>query len=522
MWEQEHCTVKRNFLLAASAVGLVAAAGAGYVSAAVGVNSQPLRDAVTLAGVRSHQAALQAIADGNGGERASGSPGFAASVDYVKAKLEGAGYLVSVQPFDFPFFQEVTPAEFAQTAPGAVAYVNGTDFALMDYSASTGGAGVTGVVQQANDNVFPPTATPSSTAGCEAADFDGFVPGNIALIQRGTCSFAEKVANAASAGAKAAIIFNEGNPGDPERTDLFFGTLGSPAAIPAISVSFAFGSTLASTAGLQVRITTDTISEIRSTANVIAESRGGRSDRVVVVGAHLDSVPGGPGINDNGSGTAGNLEIALQIAQLNIKPVNKLRFAFWGAEEAGLLGSQYYVSQLSKKAIKKIAVNLNFDMIGSPNYGRFVYDGDGSDTGTAGPNGSANIEKVFNSYFKKQGLAVKATAFDGRSDYGPFIDVGIPAGGLFTGAEDIKTAEEAVLFGGTAGVAFDPCYHQACDTYDNNSDEGLDQMADAAADAVLQFAMTTSAVKGTSKASDRAVARVKAASLPYRGGHLQK
>jgi Zn-dependent M28 family amino/carboxypeptidase len=505
--------------MALSATTLALAASASFVWGAVGVNSTALREAVTVEGVRAHQAALQAIADANGGERASGSPGFDASVAYVKSKLEAAGYNVTVQPFEFPFFQELTPATFNQTAPGAVEYVYDTDFATMDYAAS---GNVTALVQQVNDNVFPPTATPSSTAGCEAADFAGFDPGSIALIQRGSCPFAQKVTNAAAAGAVAAIIFNEGNPGDPERTDLFFGTLGAPATIPAISVSFALGNTLASTAGLQVRIVTNTVSENRSTANVIADTPGGRGDRVVVVGAHLDSVPGGAGINDNGSGTAGILEIALQMANLKIKPVNKVRFAFWGAEEAGLLGSTHYVSLLNKKQIKRIALNLNFDMIGSPNFGRFVYDGDGSDTGTAGPNGSANIETVFNSYFAKQKLSVKATAFDGRSDYGPFIDAGIPAGGLFTGAEDIKTAEEVELFGGTAGVAFDPCYHQACDTYANNNDEGLDQMSDAAADAVLQFAMTRSSVKGTSKASDRAVSRVSAKALPFKGSHLQK
>lgn len=516
---RERNSLKFNHIMAASATSLALAASAGFVWGAVGVNSTALREAVTLEGVRAHQGALQTIADDNGGERASGSPGFDASVAYVKSTLQAAGYNVTVQPFEFPFFEELTPATFAQTQPNAVSYVYDTDFATMSYSAA---GNVTALVQQVNDNVLPPTATPSSSAGCEAADFNGFVPGSIALIQRGSCAFAQKVDNAAAAGAVAAIIFNEGNPGDPERTDLFFGTLGAPSAIPAISVSFGLGSTLATTAGLQVRIVTDTISETRSTANVIADSPGGRSDRVVVVGAHLDSVPGGAGINDNGSGTAGILEIALQMAKLGIKPVNKVRFAFWGAEEAGLLGSTYYVGQLTKRQIKRIAVNLNFDMIGSPNFGRFVYDGDGSDTGTAGPNGSANIEGVFNDYFASQDLTVKATAFDGRSDYGPFIDAGIPAGGLFTGAEDIKTAEEAALFGGTAGLAFDPCYHLACDTYANNSDEGLDQMSDAAADAVLQFAMTRSVVKGTSKASDRAVTRVSAKALSYKGSHLQK
>jgi Zn-dependent M28 family amino/carboxypeptidase len=504
-----------NHFTAVSAMALALAASAGYVWGADDVNSVALRQAVTLEGVRSHQAILQSIADSNNGDRTSGSRGFEASAAYVKSTLVAAGYSVTVQPFEFLFFQELIKATFTQTAPGAINYVYETDFAIMDHS---GSGDITGFVQQVNDNVFPPTATPTSTAGCEAADFNGFVLGSIALIQRGSCSFAQKIANAAKAGAAAAIIFNEGNPGDLERTDLFFGSLEAPAAIPAVSVSFALGSLLADTAGLQVHIATNTFSEIRNTANFIADTPGGRSDRVVVVGAHLDSVPGGAGINDNGSGAAGILEIAVQMAKLKIKPVNKVRFAFWGAEEFGCLGSTHYVSLLSKKQIKRIALNLNFDMIGSPNFGRFVYDGDGSDTGTAGPNGSAKIESVFNKYFAEQKLAVKAAPFNGRSDYGPFIDAGIPAGGLFTGAEDIKTAEEAALFGGTAGEAFDSCYHQACDTYANNNDEVLDQMSDAAADAVLQFAMTRSSIRDTSKANDRAVTK----SIPYKGCHLQE
>ena len=240
----------------------------------------------------------------------------------------------------------------------------------------------------------------------------------------------------------------------------------------------------------------------------------------------MDSVAEGPGINDNGSGSAAILEIALQMAQLPTAPYNKVRFAFWGAEEAGLLGSEHYVSQLSKQDIKNIALNLNFDMLGSPNFVRFVYDGDGSATPTAGPNGSKNIEKVFLDYFKNSAdmapLATEPTAFDGRSDYGPFIAVGIPAGGLFSGAEEIKTAEEVDIYGGVAGVAYDPCYHQACDDFSNNSDESLDQLTDAAAHAVLTFAMTTSAVNGTAKAQLPHTGAVDPSSLLYRGPDLQK
>ncbi len=187
----------------------------------------------------------------------------------------------------------------------------------------------------------------------------------------------------------------------------------------------------------------------------------------MVVGAHLDSVAEGPGINDNGSGSAAILETAIQMDELGIEPTNRVRFAFWGGEEDGLIGSEYYVSQLTARQLKDHAVNLNFDMVGSPNFVRYVYDGDGSAFGEKGPNGSALVEKVFLDYFKSQNLPVAPTAFDGRSDYFGFINNGIPAGGLFTGAEDLKTAEEAAIFGGTAGAPLDPCYHAACDTIDN-------------------------------------------------------
>ncbi|HEY3485178.1 MAG TPA: M20/M25/M40 family metallo-hydrolase, partial [Ilumatobacteraceae bacterium] len=229
-------------------------------------------------------------------------------------------------------------------------------------------------------------------------------------------------------------------------------------------------------------------------------TKTGRTDRVVVVGAHLDSVPEGPGINDNGSGSATTLEIALQMAASGVEPENQVRFAFWGAEEAGLVGAEHYVTNLAARELKNIALNLNFDMLGSPNYVRFVYDGDGSD-GTAGPNGSGRIERVFTDYFASQGLATEPTAFDGRSDYGPFIAAGIPAGGLFSGAEGIKTADEAAAYGGSAGDPYDPCYHQACDDIDNLSDAALDELGDAAAHAVLVFAETQSAVNGTARSA---------------------
>jgi Zn-dependent M28 family amino/carboxypeptidase len=507
----------RKSLIAATVVALAASAGYGtFVEGAVGVDSTKLRNAVKVENIRAHQFELQAIANANNGERTSGTPGFDASAEFVKSTLKAAGYTVTQIPFSFPFFKENSPPIFERTAPlPSEDFVEGADFSTMEYS---GSGNVTALVRNAGGFVLPPTPDPSSASGCAAADFAGFAPGSIALIQRGTCSFFDKATNARNAGAVAAIIFNEGNPG---RTDNFGGTLGGEVGIPVLSASHAVGVAL-STGGPTVHITTDTTIETKNTSNLLAETAGGRGDRVVVVGAHLDSVPGGAGIQDNGSGSAGILEIALQMKKLNIQPVNKIRFMWFGAEEAGLLGSENYVASLTARQKKDIALNLNFDMIASPNFVRFVYDGDGSDTADAGPNGSATIEDVFAKYFASQNLPFEATAFDGRSDYGPFIDAGIPAGGLFTGAEELKTAEEAAIYGGTAGVALDPCYHLPCDNYGNNNEDVFDEMADAAADAILQFAMTTSAVKGTSKANDRAIKSVAADSLLYRGGHLQK
>ncbi len=465
------------------------------ISAAVVVDTSELRDAVTVDGVRSHQQAFQEIADANGGVRVSGSPGYDASADYVAGETLAAGYEVIIQEFDFPFFQELEPAELEQISPNPTVYpyFDVAGFATMEYS----GSGDVTATAEGVDLILPPGPDANtSTSGCEAEDFDGFTAGNIAVIQRGTCTFALKAQNAEAAGAVGVIIFNEGQPG---RTAAFFGTLGGPGAtVPVVGAAFDVGVELAA-GGVTVRMFVNAESEIRSTSNVIAETPGGRDDRVVVVGAHLDSVPAGPGIQDNGSGSAAILEIALQMAELGIEPRNKVRFAWWGAEESGLVGSQFYVDNLSEREIKNIALNLNFDMIGSPNFVRFVYDGDGSATPLDGPNGSANIENVFLSYFAEQGLPTEPTAFDGRSDYGPFIAVGIPAGGLFTGAEGIKTEEQAAIYGGTAGDQYDPCYHLACDTFENISLEALDENSDAAAHAVLTFAETTSSVNGTAK-----------------------
>jgi Zn-dependent M28 family amino/carboxypeptidase len=293
-----------------------------------------------------------------------------------------------------------------------------------------------------------------------------------------------------------AIILNDG--GDAGRLGVIFGTLNPPQMpLPVVGTTFALGDSLRSgvlngPTGVTVHLKTDMIAETRSTKNVIAETPTGDPNRVIVVGAHLDSVTRGPGINDNGSGSATILEVAEVFAQQGRVPRNKLRFMWYGAEEFGLIGSTFYVDSLSQAERDKIALMLNFDMIGSPNFMRGIYDGDNSAFPVGpgvqqGPPGSGEIERVFSDYFASQGLYSQPTPFSGRSDYGPFISNGIPAGGLFTGAEGIKTAAEAAIYGGTAGAQYDPCYHLACDTFANNSNTALDQMSDAVAHAVLHF-----------------------------------
>ena len=210
-----------------------------------------------------------------------------------------------------------------------------------------------------------------------------------------------------------------------------------------------------------------------------------------------------PTWRDDGSGVGTMLETAEQMEALDITPENKVRFIFFSGEEQGLLGSDYYVSQLTKKQIQDISVMLDFDMLASPNYGRFIYDGNGDEHGFAGPNGSGTIERVFKDFWTSQGLAYETIPFDGRSDYDAFTTAGIPAGGIFAGAEVKKTPDQVQLYGGEAGVPFDVCYHQLCDRLTNINDRGLSEHSDAAVHAILTFAQTESSVNGTDQGASK-------------------
>lgn len=226
--------------------------------------------------------------------------------------------------------------------------------------------------------------------------------------------------------------------------------------------------------------------ELVKSFNILADT-GGNADRTVLLGAHLDSVQKGPGINDNASGVAAVLETALWIAEAGIKPANRVRFAFWAAEEDNLNGSRHYVNELSAAELRRTAVYLNMDVVASPNGVRSIHDGDGSDFGTAGPEGSGEIEELFFRYFKENSLPAETTVFDGGSDYEPFLNAGVPGGGLFAGDVERKTAAQAQTYGGQAGRDLDACFHKACDTLENINPELLREMAGALAYATVWF-----------------------------------
>ncbi|MFI6787502.1 M28 family peptidase [Nonomuraea sp. NPDC050383] len=459
---------------------------------------------VTGANVRKHLDALQAIADANGGTRAAGTPGYAASRDYVAGKLRKAGYRVTLDPVHFvESWTQNGPPTLELTAPDPQTYTPDEDFFTFQPSP----AGEVTAQVQGVDLTLPPTPAPTSTSGCETSDFDGFVAGRIALIQRGTCAFATKIRNAGSAGASGIIVFNEGQPG---RTDAFPLDIGEwRAGVPMVFADFAVGQALAAAPGATVHLKVDATLKLGTDHNVIAETRLGDPRNVVMAGAHLDSVTAGPGINDNGSGSAAILETALRMAHYPVR--NKVRFGFWAAEEIGLLGSEQYVEGLTDEQRDRIRLYLNFDMVASPNYAYKLYDGDDSDAegSPAGPPGSAQIEQQLEAFYDARSLGHVGTDFDGRSDYGPFIAAGIPSGGIFTGAEDIKTAEEAAVFGGTAGVAYDACYHQACDSTANIDATALDVNADAIADSTIRYAFNLSSIpeRGDTAGASRLAAR---------------
>jgi Zn-dependent M28 family amino/carboxypeptidase len=378
------------------------------------------RDEIRAAGLREHLRALQEIADENGGDRAAGTPGAEASVDYVAEQLREAGWRVTLQPVSFPYFDERSPPRLEDLAEDE-------EFRTLSYS---GSGQVEAPVRRLG-------------LGCSREEFAALEEGEVAVVDRGECFFRDKARNAESAGA-AALLIVDGDSDEPPSA-----TLGAPGIrIPVLAVGAAAGRSL----GPRVELEVDAVSERRRTANVIAETAGGRGDRVAMAGGHLDSVPAGPGINDNGSGTAALLEMADALG--GRAPGARIRLAFWGAEELGLIGSRRYVRQLEPDERERIAAYVNLDMVGSPEPEHGVYS-----------DGDPAIERLLR---RLVGPEAEEENAGGSSDHAPFQRQGIPVGGLFTGA----------------GEPNDPCYHRACDDISNVDMDILVEMTRVAGEAV--------------------------------------
>ena len=404
-----------------------------------------------------HLLNFQAIALAHGNSR-SHKHGFNASLEYIVNTLEREAPELeqTIQRFPIKIFENKTPPTLRETEDNITTeLLLNRDF--VDMGGFTGATTVRGKIYAVYE------------FGCAQRDYKGFSGGayQFALIKRGQCTFSEKIELAKHLGARAILIFNDGVGGD--RVAPFRGNFGVDVNVPVFSLSFVLGSLLVykSRANVTLELRLNSTQYTIDGANLCAETTDSLSDQTVIIGSHLDSVDAGPGINDNGSGSAANLELAIQLNK-NFKAQRlRTRFCWWGGEELGLLGSTYYVSQLEEEERADIYANINLDMIASPNKFYGIYNG--TMAHAAIRNLSEHIAALFIGYFNEKRLSYSLTEFDGRSDYGPFIDNDtlIAAGGLFTGAEQLKTEKDRARFGGLTNAPFDPCYHQACDTIEN-------------------------------------------------------
>jgi len=442
-----------------------------------------------------HLTTLNSLADTVGHGSRSVVDAYNASAEYVVSQLEEADFCdVQRQYFQVPIYVQLAPPTLMQTYPYNISYVLGRDFSGTRY----GGNG---------NYSFEAEAVVADNLGCTAIDFStkNFTD-RIAVVFDGNCTQYQKALNAELASAKAILIVNaKGNALANWRVRSIQWNDSTPLVqIPVFSLTYSLGLTFLAQE-TTLHITAATRTTIEETYNVLCLTKKGSPESILVMGAHLDSVPEGPGINDNGSGSSSVLEVALEIARTDMEITNKILFAWWGAEEIGLMGSRYFVNQillqsqpngstpfdqvdfLPSLSDNNTLLGLNFDMLGSPNYVRYVYTS--APTATPIVNAASfKIQEFFEEYFNQSELAYQLTPMGGGSDYLPFVENGIPAGALATGAGSLKTVNEREIFGGFANAAYDPCYHLSCDTTSNIDEGVLEDMAKGAAYVVQKLA----------------------------------
>lgn len=462
-------------------VGLLAACTSGSPPPAPDLGPD-LAGKVTVDGVYAHLVKLQEIADAHDGNRADGSAGHQASVDYVAQLLRDKGFDVQT-----PEFQRLSGSQGGKPALTVAGRYHRVDQASLMITTPPGGLKAV-------------TLRPRRPAGCTAADYgDRSVAEAIAVVDDTGCSIVDKQRIAVQQGAIGLLVVSAATPARPVGAPPtlfspgYFNDLTVPVGVIDPSADAALRRT-----ETPVTLVLDNKPVMTTSRNVIAQTRSGDTADVVMVGAHLDSVQSGPGINDNGSGVAAVLETALQLGGES-PAANAVRFAFWGAEEVSMDGSKNYLRSLDEDQLDDIALYLNFDMLGSPNAGYFTDDGDQStQTGqfAPAPEGSAGIERTLAGRLLLTGIRPADIPLQRVTDYAPFLAAGVPVGGVTTGSSQRKTPVQARLWGGRDGVAFDPNYHTRLDNIDNIDRDALGVMASSAAFAVGTYAQSIDGVNG--------------------------
>ena len=467
-----------------------------------------------------HMQAFWRIAQDNPGpdghpSRNSGEPGYKASVGYVAGLMKQAGYNVTIQPYTFDYFAYQGVPSMSELPPTP------HDYALVrEWNPGRSMGSAIADLQPAGGILI--RSTGGSASGCDPSDFSGFGAGRIALIQRGTCTFDQKIQNAQAAGASGVIIFNEGNT--PGRTGVFSGSLSTVPSIPVAFTSFDVGQTLynqykAGTAPPRLSMSIHGIHDPnREDWNVIADSKGGDPNHVLVIDAHLDAIYGA-GMLDNASGSATILDIAQMMKQ--VKPLNKLRFIWFGGEELGLLGSLHYVNNLSSTELSQIRYDLDADVTATPNYSIGVLDPAAPDffgrtVSTQFPSqvyepSKVARDQIINYYdsIGKNHILFSPVGTDAES----FNLAGVPASGVLTGQDCCKTQQEVDLFGGftgnyegnvpsTDGGCVDNPFRW-CDNLDNNDKNVMTFVSKAFAASTVQMAFNKSVLWANSNATSR-------------------
>jgi len=450
-----------------------------------GPAADPARELAVKVTVDGIYARLEKFSDlamtGKGG-RVEGTPGYDAAVEYVAGTLRDKGFDVQTPEVE----------RLALAHPGnPTLTVGGRGFSVDQASL---------LVNTPAGGLSAATLRPRKPAGCAAADYgDVNVRGAFAVVDDTACSAVDKQNVAVGLGAVGLLVVSDpGTAGAPAGlfTPGYYQALKSPVAVIGKDVDAQLRRT-----SNPVRLVLDVKSVLVKFRNVLAQTKTGDPHNVVVAGAHLDAVPGSPGINDNATGVASVLETAVQLGG-SPQVKNAVRFAFWGAEETGLEGSTKYVRGLDKTALSDIALYLNFDMLGSLNAGYFTYDGDQSgqpnpDIPVASvPAGSAGVERTLAGYLSLAGIRPADMPLGRSSDYSAFLAAGIPIGGLTTGSNQRKTEVQARLWGGKAGQQFDPNYHSVRDTISNVDRRAVSIMGPAVAFAVGTYAASTEGVNG--------------------------